>query len=51
MRLVAKGEALQCFRQQLDPNAGILEGHPLPNALEVFLMPGGEAAAPLGPRS
>ncbi len=49
VRLVGKDEALARFRQQLGPNQGLLEGleeNPLPNALEVFLVPGG-AAAPL----
>ncbi|MFH1033732.1 MAG: permease-like cell division protein FtsX [Pseudomonadota bacterium] len=47
VRLVNKDEALTRFRRQLGPHQGLLEGledNPLPNALEVFLVPGGRAA-------
>lgn len=50
VRLVGKDEALERFRQQLGPHAGLLEGledNPLPNALEVFLKPGSPGAAEL----
>lgn len=43
VRLVGRDEALARFRQQLGPHQGLLEGledNPLPNALEVFLVPG-----------
>jgi cell division transport system permease protein len=50
VRLVSKGEALKRFQRQLGPHQGLLEGleeNPLPNALEVFLVPGSRAAPEL----
>jgi cell division transport system permease protein len=50
VRLVSKDEALKRFQRQLGPHQGLLEGleeNPLPNALEIFLVPGSRAAPEL----
>ncbi len=43
VRFVDRQEALDRFRKQLGPHAGLLEGledNPLPNAVEIFMAPG-----------